>query len=439
MTSSYASLKNTYTFTMDPDSQLSFTPMYPSANTLNNYTTDIFTKSTRADIITDSVLTVQDNTISGVIDPSMPGIPGSNNRAVTKSYVDSSVNNISVPLNSVQRSSGTIFLGSNGLLYNTGQLGLKIKDKMTYNNGSGTIFSNSILNTSAVVIDQQSGSTRDYLFSSNLRSITLSTTEISNSISASNVINTSFTRISTAAGIIQDILPVAQDVIALISGPQIGSSFNFYYTYTGTEESILLYGRIIMQGNFLVYNTPLNVCTVPNNYIYRFRGIVTSLEPPIIDYYVLGLQSVNSNNQQITPLGLKTEIFKSYLNVLNDTYIIYPMAQAVISSTGPTTYTVNNIKNMLITRSGLTINSTDSMPLSINSSFPIGSGLISFSVQNVSNYSLVVGSGAESGYTYGPGSRMIPSSSVGNFELYINKDTDAYTLYSTGIVPMSGS
>ena len=435
---SYASLKNTYTFTMDPDSQLSITPMYPSANTLNNYTTDIFTKTTHANTITDTVLTVHDNTIVNVIDPSMPGIPGSNNRAVTKSYVDSSVNNISVPLNSVQRSSGTIFLGSNGLLYNTGQLGLKIKDKMTYNHGSGTIFSNSILNTSATVIDQQSGSTRDYLFSDSLRSITLSTTEVSNSLSASNVINMSFTRISTAVGIIQDILPAAENIIALISGPRIGSSFNFYYTYTGVQESILLYGRIIMQGNFLVYNTPLNVCTVPNNFMYKFRGIVTSLDPPIIDYYALGLQPVSENNQQISPLGLKTNIFKSSLNVLNDTYIIYPMTQTVISGTGPVTYLVNDIKSMLITRSGLTIDSTDSMPVSITSSFPIGSGLVSFSVQNVSNYNLVVGSGSETDYVYGPGSRTIPSSSVGNFELYIDKDTVTYTLYSTGIMPMSG-
>ncbi len=432
-------LKNIYTFTLDSSSQeTKANPIFPSTNTLNNYTTDLYTKNSLINTLSDGTATITGGYIDGIINPSNPGIVGDNTRAITKDYVDTSFNNISVPLNSLQRSSGTSFLGSNGLIYTGQPLGLKIRDTISYGSGAGTITSNSILNTSSSIIDQDSGSTREYLFSSNLSTVTISSSNSSNSIDASNIINTSFTRVSTGSGIIQDILPDSQTIVDLIEGPQVGSSFIFYYKYTGNEPNILLYGRIIQQGNFLVYNNPINVCTVPNNSIYKFRGLVESVDPAIVNYYILNQQSLEVNNQQIDYLGLKTNDFNSYLNALNDTYIIYPMNQSIINSTGSTTYTVDNIKGLLITRSGLTIDSTDSLPVSISSSFPIGSGLVSFTVQNISNYNLVVGNGSETDYTYGTGSRTIASSSVGTFDLYIDKENDVYTLYSTGVTSMNG-
>jgi hypothetical protein len=409
-----------------------------SINLLTNYTTNLQTKNTIIDTFTDGTLTITEGRIMNITDPTATSTPGESQRAVSKNYVDNATSSISIPLNSVQKSSGSSFLGSNGLLYLGPSVGLKVNDKVSYGNGSGTIFSNNILNTSATVILPSDGATLAYTYFSNLKSITLSTTNSSNALTAANVVNNSFTRTSTAVGIIQDIMPSPVDVIALIPGAQIGSSFTFIYKYYGIQESILLYGRFQLKGNFLIYNNGIEVVTVPNKSIYKILGYVESLNPPLVTYYVLNEQSLDDNNQQITPIGLITDNFKSYLNTINDTNIIYPLSPIVINSTGAVTYTASNIKGLLITRTGLTGNSIDILPTGIGSSFPLGSGLVSFTVQNVSSYSLVVGSGSETGVTYGAGSRSIASSSVGTFNLYINTVADTYTVYSTGITSMNG-
>lgn len=435
---SISQLKNSYTYSLDTGSQEAVPQIFPSQNTLNDYTTLLSTKDTRVESLSDGVAMFSGGTIDGVVDPTGPGVPGGSNRAITKAYVDTSVNNISVPLNSLQKSSGSTFLGSNGLVYVEGELGLKVLDQIIYASNAGLITSCGILNTSAIVYDNQSGSTRSYLNASNMTTVTLTTSTSSNSLTADNVINTSFTRVSNATGIIQDILPNPIDVIAAMPNAGIGSAFDFVYRYIGTEPSILLYGRIIQRGNFLVYNTPVEVVTVPTNNIYKFRGVVSSLSPPLVDYYVLGQQPIEGLNQQITPLGLKTDDFRSYLNVLNNTNIIYPVAQSIIDSTGATTYTVGNLKGLLITRTSLTASATDSLPTGLASSFPIGSGLVSFSVQNATNFNLVVGSGVEANWTFGPGSRTIASSSVGNFDIYVDTTSDSYILYSKGTTSMNG-
>ncbi len=410
-----------------------------SINLLTNYTTDLHTKNSRIEVFTDNVMTMTGGFIDNVTDPTAVGIPGDLLRAVSKNYIDNATSNVSVPLNSVQKSSGSSFLGSNGLLYLGPTVGLKVDNKVQYSNGAGTIQSNNILNTSATVLLDTDGAILDYTYFSNIKSVSLTTTVSSNDISASNVINTSFTRVSTATGIIQDILPSPAGVIALIPGVQIGSSFTFIYKYFGSEPSILLYGRIVMNGNFLVYNNPIEAVTVPDKSVYKFLGYVESVSPPLVTYYVISQQSLEGNNQQITPIGLKTDNFRQYLNSVNDTNIIYPLVPTTINATGGVTYTVDNIKGLLITRSSLSVDSTDSLPTSIASSFPIGSGLISFTVQNVSNYNLVVGNGGESGVTYGTGTRTIASSSVGTFDMYVDTSANTYTIYSTGITSMNGA
>ncbi len=410
-----------------------------SINLLTNYTTDLHSKNSRIEVFTDNVMTMTGGFIDNVIDPSAVGIPGELLRAVSKNYIDNATSNVSVPLNSVQKSSGSSFLGSNGLLYLGPTVGLKVDNKIQYSNGAGTIQSNNILNTSSTVLLDTDGAVLDYTYFSNIKSVSITTTVSSNDILASNVINTSFTRISTVTGIIQDILPSPADIIVLIPGVQIGSSFTFIYKYFGIEPSVLLYGRIVLNGNFLVYNNPVEAVTVPDKSVYKFLGYVESITPPLVTYYVINQQSLEGNNQQITPIGLKTDNFRQYLNSVNDTNIIYPLVQSTINATGGVTYTVDNIKGLLITRSSLSVDSTDSLPTSVATSFPIGSGLISFTVQNVSNYNLVVGNGGESGVTYGTGTRTIASSSVGTFDMYVDTSANTYTIYSTGITSMNGA
>jgi hypothetical protein len=315
-------------------------------------------------------------------------------------------------------------------------MGLKIFNTLKFDSGIAT--SNSILNTNASTILSSDGALRSYLYSSDLKSVTIFSSVNSNTLDPSNIVNVSFTRTSNATGIIQDILPSADTIVTLLPGYIIGTSFEFVYKYVGVETSILLYGNIVSQGNFLIYNNPIQAVTVPNKAIYRFIGRVESLSPVVIVYYVINQQSIEPNNQQISKLGLLTNNFDSYLSTTNDTYIIYPFVQSVINSTSGVTYTIDNIKGSLITRGSLTADSTDALPVSISSSFPIGSGLINFTVQNISNFNLVVGTGAESGWSYGGGSRTIASSSVGTFDIYVDTSANAYTLYSTGLSSMNG-
>jgi hypothetical protein len=410
--------------------------VFKSTCILNNYTDTLFSKNTLAKTITCGTLEISEGSIKGIVDPSDQTTEGSYLRGVSKSYVDSSVNNISDPYNSIQRSSGTNFLGSKGLVYSEG-IGLVVSDSIMFGN-SGSIYPGGIINNSAKATDESSGVTRSYLFSGNLKAVKSVTSLPSNNLTVSDVMNTAFTRESSATGVIQDILPSPTLVIEQISGPKIGSSFDFYYRYVGSEPFIFLYGPIVIQGNFLTYNTPVDVCTVPTGSIYKFKAVVTSLDPALVVYYAVNNQAFEGSNQQIDRKGLKTDIFRHSLNSLNNTLLVFPVVRTIIDEAGPVTYSASAVKGLFITRSGLTSNTTDSMPLSIVDQFELGSGLTEFSVQNVSDYSLTVGEGTEAGYSYGPGTRTVPSKHIGTFKLYINKETSECVLYSVGIGSMNG-
>src|SRR5579872_6478673 len=115
---------NVFQYNMDPrSSSASNAPITGSQNTLTNYTTSLNTDNTIIRNITDGVLTITGGYIQNITDPTSTSTSGELQRAVSKNYVNTSTSNVSVPLNSVQRSSGSNFLGSNGLLYVGPQMG----------------------------------------------------------------------------------------------------------------------------------------------------------------------------------------------------------------------------------------------------------------------------------------------------------------------------
>jgi hypothetical protein len=414
-----------------------------SVNFNSNYTRIMKTGAIYTDSVTDGFATLSGGYLSNLYDPI------NDNDCATKYYVDNYIDptDVSLPLNSIQINTGTNFIGVSALKFiNSPVPTLFVYNKI--NNGSLQITDNNISGISNPIED--SGlCTYDYFTGATIKIVNYNTTNQSNSLTGTQIINTFLNRtITNSNNIIQDILPTDISVFNSYNNNSTSAStsstfsFVFIYNFIGPAEKVLLFGNIIPYGNFLYTNKALPVITIPKNTLVFLNA---TYQDGVVTYYIKNNQNFYSN-AKINNIGLSTFNFTSYANdlniKLNATFMIWPMIPTEINSNISHTYTYSNIKNKLIIRTGLTSDTTDTFStLSIFTSsgaFSLGSGQIKFVVQNISSYNIKIGPDvAPTGWSYDTNfNRTVPPNMNGFF--YINYTGTTLYLYTIGIYNRNG-
>lgn len=405
-----------------------------SINLDSNYSRILKTKEIIVDSITDNIATLQGGTLSNLYNPVNPS------DVATKYYVDNFVNpgGVSLPIDSIQFSTGSSFIGVDALKYANNTM--YINNKLS--NGTILITDNVITNVTNPFFET-SASNFDYLASTNMTEVAYSTTNDSNLLTVAQVVNKYLTRTVTNSSIIvQDIMPSSATIIESIPNVDNNYSFQFVYNYLGPATSILLYGSFIPLGNFHDKNIPIPVITVPANTLVYIIGTITDLANDEITYYIKNCQNMYSE-PRITNIGLLTNNFSSFSDTDTlSSFIIYPLIKTEITDVTAHTYTYAEIRNKLIVRSGLTATTTDTFDIlstfTSDNIWTLGSGQIKFVIQNISNYDLIVGPGVPpTGWDYNVVyNRIIPSGSNGYY--YINYNGSSLYLYTIGIYSRDG-
>ncbi len=421
-----------------------------SVNLNSNFSRILRAKDIITTSITDGVATLEGGTLSNLYNPVI------DNGAATKYYVDNFINTggVSLPLDSIQINTGTSFIGVNTLKYDTTTGTMLLYNKL--DNGTISITDNVITNVSNPILSTDA-CTYNYFngTNSNLSLVELSTTVESTSLVASQIINKYINRtIVNSGSIIQDILPTSDAIIEELGRNEnivdTNYSFRFVYYFSGTANSVLLFGNIYPYGNFNELNNAIPVLTIPKGTIVDFSasfdsGNTIGGTSGTVSYFINNYQYLYSE-PRINSVGIETANFVSNKISLNDklnaNFIIWPVVSTPIASSTPHTYTYSEIKNKLIVRSGLSGNTIDTFDIlstfTNNSAWSLGSGQIKFTIQNISSYDLQVGPNvAPTGWSYNTTfTRTVPSGKNGFF--YINYDGTTLYLYTIGIYDRNG-
>ena len=239
--------------------------IYPSSNYLIQEIQNLNIQELRVNKITDSVLTIEDNTIKNLNDPV------NDNDAANYNYLIESEPRANGPLNSVQFNNNGNFDGSNNFKFQSNTLSTDVITNEINTFSEGTI--DGIVNDSSL----NSAVNKSYIDNSlNLNETTL-LLATNLTYSANQMINGIIYRDPIVNNTVSTQYDTTADAVSLVQqfeNNSIGNSVSFYLKNITNNRDVFIF---LKPGVGVTFNNSSDGITIPQNYILKSKLVIISL------------------------------------------------------------------------------------------------------------------------------------------------------------------